>query len=201
MKRQERHNPAKTMVQHPTGDQLTRMHDVCTGARLHQFASSVQMSQNARSAATKHRQYADPMGHSWLRLQLSSTSPLAYWCVVAPNAMLLDVGHVTALAEEFNTVAGSRRAVPDLCADVIRDFSGEFVFPDSSPYKLPEVDNVLGWRGDFKWIGNWLNWPLSPPERGIQKRLVPRLRFLDAVMRVGQPETYLNILQKTQSAA
>lgn len=83
----------------------------------------------------------------------------------------------------------SRRTIPDLCADVMRDFEGSLVEPNGDAYEVPEVDAALGAENDpeFTWLREFLKFAMEPPIQRLPQKSQDRVKYLDAVIRAGGP--------------
>ncbi|WP_143743103.1 hypothetical protein [Maricaulis sp. W15] len=86
----------------------------------------------------------------------------------------------------------SRRTIPELCADVWRDFDGTLSEADGSPYKLPEVDTILGAENDpdFSWLRDFMRYALEMPTQTLPKKSRERVKYLDLMIRAGGPNLW-----------
>ena len=86
----------------------------------------------------------------------------------------------------------SRRTIPDLCANVWRDFEGKAITHEGADYEVPEVDAILGTENDpdFTWVRDFMGYALEMPTQTLPSKSRERVRYLDLTIRAGGPNLW-----------
>ena len=75
---------------------------------------------------------------------------------------------------QVGTKYASRRTIPDIVSDVLRDYEGKFQRADGTPFVINDVDDLLGWP-HFDWLrylfGAALDFDQWTPQAGKLDRL------------------------------
>ena len=103
---------------------------------------------------------------------------------VASDEELKDPDYYTALWKAVREQTFPRRDWLDAIADAIRDFEGDILNPDGTPFDIPLVDDIFGDDPDLRWIGYFEE---SKPDIEQPKRVtrkLERLRLLDLYYRL-----------------
>lgn len=107
---------------------------------------------------------------------------------VATARELLRFSHFHRLAIATAALEFSRRKLIDEISDVLYDFKGKLVWPDGTPYHLPDIDDAFGGDGSFRWLSDFIRFAEHPPHQLPQRRIIERLRLIDLYFRVKHPE-------------
>lgn len=81
-----------------------------------------------------------------------------------------------------------RRRLPDVLADSLYGYTGVILRADGSAYELPDIDDVFGNDGSFRWISAFTRFAIQPPRQAAQERVLPRLEVLDTHFQIRLPE-------------
>lgn len=108
--------------------------------------------------------------------------------VVASDTALRRYSHFQRLAIATAALPVSRRELPNLIADTIYNFKGEIVWPNGTPYDLPDLDDAFGGDGSFRWVSDFIRFAEEPPRQHPQRRVIERLRLIDLYFRIKHPE-------------
>lgn len=81
-----------------------------------------------------------------------------------------------------------RRKLPNVLADSLYSYPGEIFRADGSPYEIPDIDDVFGNDGSFRWVSAFTRFAVEPPQQAPQERILPRLEVLDLHFQIRHPE-------------
>ena len=99
---------------------------------------------------------------------------------------------ITLWCLQYHGRPASRRTIPELCAEVWRDFDGAAIETDGSPYEIPEVDDILGAENDpdFSWLRDFMRYALEMPNQALPQKSRERIKYLDLMIRAGGPNLW-----------
>ena len=82
-----------------------------------------------------------------------------------------------------------RREIPNHMADVIFGYRGKILWRAETrfPISPTAIDDVFNGDDSFRWLSDFLRFALQPPAQSPQFRVVPRLRLIDLMHRIEQP--------------
>lgn len=102
---------------------------------------------------------------------------------------------ITCLCIQYGTKYISRRSLPDVTADVWRDFKGTALNSDGSVFELGDFDAVLGGANDteFTWLREFFAYALTPPQRNLSSETKARIRLIELTIRAGGPALWRNL--------
>ncbi len=128
--------------------------------------------------------------HDRLRAKLPDAAPNdpGRIVVVASDTALRRLSHFRRLAIATAAMEVSRRELPNVIADKVYEFEGRIVWPDGTPYELPDIDDAFGRDGSFRWISDFVCFAEEPPRQHPQHRIIERLRLIDLYFRIVFPE-------------
>ena len=109
---------------------------------------------------------------------------------VATDGQLMKISCGVRLAMCVVARGISRRRFGDDLALVIYSFEGVILWPNGSRFEITDtlIDDVFGDDQDFRWLSDFLKWPVHPPCQRPQKKILPRLRVIDLYFRINNPE-------------
>lgn len=67
-------------------------------------------------------------------------------------------------------------------------FEGKLVWPEGTPFELPEIDDAFGGDGSFRWLSDLIRFAEASPRQHPQRRVLERLRLIDLYFRIKHPE-------------
>ncbi|MDI4665382.1 hypothetical protein K9U40_13740 [Xanthobacter autotrophicus] len=108
--------------------------------------------------------------------------------IVPTMAELLRPSRFRRLAIATAALDIPRRKLPDVIADSLYGYSGVILRADGSPYELPDIDDVFGNDGSFRWISAFTRFAVEPPRQAAQERVLPRLEVIDLYFQIKHPE-------------
>jgi hypothetical protein len=108
--------------------------------------------------------------------------------VVASDTALRRYSHFQRLAVATAALEVSRRELPNVIADTVYEFKGRILWPNGTPYELPDIDDAFGGDGSFRWISDFIRFAEEPPRQHPQRRVIERLRLTDLYFRIKHPE-------------
>lgn len=108
--------------------------------------------------------------------------------IVASDTELHRLPHFQRLAIATGALTISRRHLPNLIADTLYSFRGTIVWPNGTPFELPDVDDAFGEDGSFRWISDFVRFAEEGPRQHPQQRILARLRLIDLYFRIMYPE-------------
>jgi len=108
--------------------------------------------------------------------------------VAASDTALRRLSHFQRLAIATAALPVSRRQLPNLIADTLYNFNGKIVWPNGTPYVLPDIDAAFGDDGSFRWVSDFIRFAEEPPRQHPQRRVIERLRLIDLYFRIAHPE-------------
>ena len=125
-----------------------------------------------------------------LRATLPGTAPndTVRTVVVASDTALRSLSHFQRLAIATAALPVSRRELPNLIADTVYSFKGKIVWPNGTPYDLPEIDEAFGGEGSFRWVSDFIRFAEEAPRQHPQRRIIERLRLIDLYFRIAYSE-------------
>lgn len=99
---------------------------------------------------------------------------------------------ITLWCLQYHGRPASRRTIPELCANVWRDFDGAATETDGSPYEIPEVDDIFGAENDpdFSWLRDFMRYALEMPNQALPQKSRERIKYLDLMIRAGGPNLW-----------
>jgi hypothetical protein len=107
---------------------------------------------------------------------------------VASDRQLRRKSHFQRLAIATAALGVSRRELINVLSDAIYGFDGQLYWPEGDPYEIPDVDDVFGDDGSFRWVSDFIRFAEKSPRQVPQGRIVERLRFIDLYFRIKHPE-------------
>lgn len=108
--------------------------------------------------------------------------------IVASDTELYSRSHFQRLAIATAALSVSRRMLPNFIADTLYSFRGKIVWPNGTPYELPDIDDAFGADGSFRWVSDFIRFMEEPPRQNPQRRIIGRLRLIDLYFRIAYPE-------------
>ena len=138
---------------------------------------------------------ATPMGPAgepprpyFIKIERSPGGGSVIVITVATARELLRVSHFQRLAIATAALEVSRRKLIDEIADVLYGFEGKLVFPEGTPFELPDIDEAFGGDGSFRWLSDFIRFAETTPRQQPQRRVLARLRLIDLYFRIKHPE-------------
>ncbi|ODA66588.1 hypothetical protein A7A08_02355 [Methyloligella halotolerans] len=107
---------------------------------------------------------------------------------VASDFQLRSPAHFQRLAIATAALGLPRRAITDWLADVIYGYDGRILWPNGSEHGLPDIEEVFGDDGSYRWLGYFVKFAEEPPRQRPQARVVERLRVIDLAFKIAHPE-------------
>ncbi|HML91237.1 hypothetical protein [Methyloceanibacter sp.] len=107
---------------------------------------------------------------------------------VASDFQLRSPHHFQRLAIATAALGLPRRAITDWLADVIYNYEGRILWPNGTEHGLPEIEEVFGDDGSYRWLGYFMKFAEEPPRQRPQARVVERLRVIDLAFKIAHPE-------------
>lgn len=80
-----------------------------------------------------------------------------------------------------------RRVWRNAIADAVRDFAGEIVKADRSPWAIPEIDDHFPEDGDQRWMSGFARPQVAGAAVRLQGRVLERVRLIDLYFRIRRP--------------
>lgn len=138
---------------------------------------------------------ATPMGPAgepprpyFIKIERSPGGGSVIVITVATARELLRLSHFHRLAMATAALEFSRRKLIDEISDVLYGFEGKFVWPEGTPFELPEIDDAFGGDGSFRWLSDLIRLAEASPRQHPQRRVLERLRLIDLYFRIKHPE-------------
>lgn len=102
---------------------------------------------------------------------------------------------ITCWCIQYGSKHMSRRSLPDIAADIWRDFKGQAFNANGTPYVLRDVDYMLGGETDldFTWLRDFFSYALTPPTHQLRAKMKARIRFIDLTIKAGGPALWRNL--------
>lgn len=132
-----------------------------------------------------------PEGHPlpfFMKLDRTADGKTIVVITVAAATELLHFAHFHRLAIATAALEFSRRKLIDEISDVLYGFTGKLVWPDGTPFDLPDIDDAFGGDGSFRWLSDFIRFAEHPPIQVPQRRVIARLRLIDLYFRIKHPE-------------
>lgn len=108
--------------------------------------------------------------------------------IVATDSQLRSQPYFQRLAIATAALPFSRRRLIDEIADAIYEFEGDIVWPNGMKFEIPDIDDVFGNEGSFRWVSDFIHFAQVTPRQHPQDRILPRLRVIDLYFRIKYPE-------------
>ena len=102
---------------------------------------------------------------------------------VASDRQLRRKSHFQRLAIATAALDVPRRELVNVIGDKLYSSEGQMLWPDDTPFALPDIDDVFGGDGSFRWVSDFIHFALTPPRQLPQKRILDRLRVIDLYFR------------------
>jgi hypothetical protein len=107
---------------------------------------------------------------------------------VATDDQLRSRSYFQRLAMATAALECSRRRLIDEISDVIYGFEDEIVWPNGTPFEIPDIDEAFGPDGSFRWVSDFIRYGQAEPRQQPQRRVLARLRLIDLYFRIAFPE-------------
>ena len=102
---------------------------------------------------------------------------------------------ITCWCIQYGTKHMSRRSLPNIAADIWRDFKGQAFNANGTSYVLGDVDYMLGGEVDldFTWLRDFFAYALNPPTHQLRDNMKARIRFIDLTIKAGGPALWRKV--------
>jgi len=110
------------------------------------------------------------------------------------NPVIIQLLAIICFSIQFGKKYLSRRSFANWAADVWRDYDGDVLNQDGTPYVLPDIDELLGGGedGDFPWMRTFFSWALEFEGQEFYRGSIERLRFIDLTIKAAGPLGWRN---------
>ncbi|MTD94356.1 hypothetical protein GIW81_08415 [Hyphomicrobium sp. xq] len=108
--------------------------------------------------------------------------------VVASDRELRSIHHFQRLAIATKALGQPRRGITDWLCDTVYGFKGQILWPNGTPYQVPDIEAVFGEDGSYRWLGYFMDFAEEAPQQRAQERVLERLRVLDLGFKIAYPE-------------
>lgn len=170
---------------------LPRRRDWPLRARRLAVSESMDQEPFVRAAAIRIEDMND-------RLLAAPAFPEGRRVIVASDYQLARRSHIQRLAMATLELGIPRRRLADRSAEVIALYDGDIAWGSGAPFTFSEMqiyeDFLLvegpGRRTDFsqRWVGDFYRFAVTPPRQLAQGRVIARLRWIDLMWRIENPE-------------
>lgn len=109
--------------------------------------------------------------------------------IVACDDELRRPSHFFRLGTAVKSLGMSRRLFADTVIITLGTYDGSFLWPEGATFVLTDdtIIRAFGYDADARWFSLFQK-QTAPPIRQAQRRLVPRLRLLDAYFQITHPD-------------